>query len=197
MREFGPMAAAALGRGPDQVLITVLLVSRCAMLSCAVPRHTMLGCAALCCAVLCTKMRARRWESTPARAHAWSSQILIGWTSCVMQAAVAHIALHYKLDVHGASRTYGTGFLTSLLASPTTGQASHLTSIITGAFCKRRSAAGDLCFTSCLLQEILRSEALKTNELLRHFWGACPIVSAPRQQKAAKLCHALEDQRIQ
>ncbi len=48
-----------------------------------------------------------------------------------------------------------------------------------------------------VLQEILRGEALKTNELLRHFWGACPSVSAPRQQKAAKMCKALEDQRTQ
>ena len=44
-------------------------------------------------------------------------------------------------------------------------------------------------------QEHLRGEALKTNELLRHLWGALPLVSAARADKAAKLARHLGEQR--
>ncbi len=45
------------------------------------------------------------------------------------------------------------------------------------------------------LQEHLRGEALKTNELLRHLWGALPLLSAARADKAAKLARHLGEQR--
>lgn len=44
-------------------------------------------------------------------------------------------------------------------------------------------------------QEHLRGEALKTNELLRHLWGALPLVSAARADKAAALARHLGEQR--
>ena len=44
-------------------------------------------------------------------------------------------------------------------------------------------------------QEHLRGEALKTNELLRHFWGCVPLTSAARAARAAKLGRALQEQR--
>jgi hypothetical protein len=46
-----------------------------------------------------------------------------------------------------------------------------------------------------VLLEHLRGEALKTNELLRHLWGALPLVSAARADKAAKLARHLGEQR--
>ena len=45
------------------------------------------------------------------------------------------------------------------------------------------------------LQEHLRAEALKTNELLRHFWGCMPLTSAAKAAKAAKLSQHLAEQR--
>jgi hypothetical protein len=44
-------------------------------------------------------------------------------------------------------------------------------------------------------QEHLRGEALKTNELLRHFWGCMPLLSGVRADKAASLAAHLEEQR--
>ena len=44
------------------------------------------------------------------------------------------------------------------------------------------------------LQEHLRGEALKTNELLRHFWPCMPPLSAHRVELAAKLAAALQKQ---
>ncbi|PSC72434.1 putative RNA polymerase II transcription factor B subunit 1-1 [Micractinium conductrix] len=46
-----------------------------------------------------------------------------------------------------------------------------------------------------VLLEHLRGEALKTNELLRHFWGCVPLTSAARAARAAKLGRALQEQR--
>lgn len=45
------------------------------------------------------------------------------------------------------------------------------------------------------LQEHFRGEALKANELLRHFWGNLPLVSAARAARADKLARALHEQR--
>jgi hypothetical protein len=46
-----------------------------------------------------------------------------------------------------------------------------------------------------VLQEHLRAEALKTNELLRHFWACMPLLSAIRAEKAANLARHLQEQR--
>jgi hypothetical protein len=45
-----------------------------------------------------------------------------------------------------------------------------------------------------LLQEHLRGEALKTNELLRHFWPCMPPLSTHRVELAVKLAAALQKQ---
>ncbi|KAL4434287.1 hypothetical protein ABPG75_000728 [Micractinium tetrahymenae] len=46
-----------------------------------------------------------------------------------------------------------------------------------------------------MLIEHFRGEALKANELLRHFWGNLPLVSAARAERANKLACALQEQR--
>ena len=48
-----------------------------------------------------------------------------------------------------------------------------------------------------VLVDLLRREALKTNELLRHFWRAVPATTQARGAKAGKLAgHLAEQQRV-
>jgi transcription initiation factor TFIIH subunit 1 len=76
---------------------------------------------------------------------------------------------------------------------PDSTQRSNCTQLLSLA-CTRGSSECALPLPPVPLQEHLRGEALKTNELLRHFWPCMPPLSAHRVELAAKLAAALQKQ---